>query len=187
MGSKTLVREYQSVVTFRQQHDKRHPEPQNTHSRLEHLTMATSYSQSTPQPSAAIPLPEGLSADSVDTLPVLSAVLSRLQNLSTPATASAASPPTPSPLQVVNGAGLLTIKDVPAATDQLKHKLQRARAQVKELPDIDRSLAEQQEEIRELEERIAKQRGVLETLRQAGAATSSGGQGRSVDVDAMET
>ncbi|KIN00844.1 hypothetical protein OIDMADRAFT_93422, partial [Oidiodendron maius Zn] len=130
--------------------------------------MATSHSQSTPQPSSTVSLPEGLSADSVDTLPVLSAVLARLQNLSTPTTASSASPPTPSPSQAVSGTGPLTIKDIPAATDQLKHKLQRARAQVKELPDIDRSITEQQEEIRELEERIAKQRDVLEKLRQAG-------------------
>jgi septal ring factor EnvC (AmiA/AmiB activator) len=134
-----------------------------------------------------MPLPEGLSADSVDTLPVLSVVLSRLQNLSAPVTAPSASPPPPSPSQAANGTGPLTIKDIPAATDQLKHKLQRARAQAKELPDIERSIAEQQEEIRQLEERIAKQRDVLETLRQAGAAASSGGQKKSVDVAAMET
>jgi hypothetical protein len=149
--------------------------------------MATSHSQSTSQPSSAIPLPEGLSADTVDTLPVLSAVLSRLQNLSAPPTATSASPPTPSPSQAANGTGPLTIKDIPTATDQLKHKLQKARVQVKELPDIDRSIAEQEEEIRELEERIAKQRDVLETLRLAGVAAARSGQGSNNTADAMET
>ena len=149
--------------------------------------MATSHSQSTSQPPAAHSLPDGLSADTVDTLPVLSAVLSRLQNLSATPAAPAASPPTPSPSQVANGTGPLTIKDIPAATDQLKHKLQRARAQVKELSDIERSVAEQQEEIRELEERIARQRDVLETLRQAGVTARRERQASDVDVDAMET
>lgn len=148
--------------------------------------MATSHSQSTSQPSSTISLPEGFSADTVDTLPVLSAVLSRLQNLST-STTSAASPPTPSPSQAASGTGPLTIKDIPVATDQLKHKLQKARAQVKELPDIERSTAEQEEEIRELEERVGRQRDVLEKLRQAGIAAARGGQGRNNDADAMET
>lgn len=46
--------------------------------------------------------------------------------------------------------------------------MQKARAQVKELPDIDRSLAEQEEEIRELEEKIRKQREVLKGLKTTG-------------------
>jgi predicted RNase H-like nuclease (RuvC/YqgF family) len=87
---------------------------------------------------------------------------------------------------VASGTGPLTIKDIPAATDQLKHKLQRARAQAKELPDIDRSIAEQQQEIQELEARIAEQRDVLESLRQASMAAVRGGQGGS-SSDAMET
>jgi small-conductance mechanosensitive channel len=148
--------------------------------------MATSHSQSTSQPPSTVFLPDGLSADAVDTLPVLSAILSRLQNLSTPPTASVASPPTPSPSHAASGTGPLTIKDIPAATDQLKHKLQRARAQAKELPDIDRSIAEQQQEIQELEARIAKQRDVLESLRQASMAAARGGQGGR-SSNAMET
>lgn len=47
----------------------------------------------------------------------------------------------------------------------MKHKLQRARNQVRELPDMDRSVAEQNEEIRELESRIEKQRALLQRLR----------------------
>jgi small-conductance mechanosensitive channel len=149
--------------------------------------MATSHSQSTSQQPSTLSLPDGLSADMVDTLPVLSAILSRLQNLSTTPAAPAASPPTPSPSQMASGTGPLTIKDIPAATDELKHKLQRARAQVKELPDIDRTAAEQEEEIRELEERISRQRDVLDQLRQAGIAAKRVHQATQVDKDAMET
>lgn len=58
---------------------------------------------------------------------------------------------------------------------------------MKELPDIERSTAEQEEEIRELEERIAKQRDVLEQLRQAGIAAAREGQGGSNDADTMQT
>jgi chromosome segregation ATPase len=129
--------------------------------------MATSPSHSTPQPSLHN-LPEGLSPDSIDTLPVLSAILSRLNTLSPNAASTSGSPSTASPSQLASGTSPLSVKDIPAATDDLKHKLQKARAQVKELPDIDRSLAEQEEEIRELEEKIRKQREVLERLRKTG-------------------
>jgi small-conductance mechanosensitive channel len=149
--------------------------------------MASTPSQSTPQPPSALVLPEGLSADSIDTIPVLSAILSRLQSLSASPAANAASPPAASPAQIGSGTGPLTIKDIPTATDDLKHKLQRARAQVKELPDIDRSVAEQEEEIRELEERIRRQREVLEQLKDAGikALGELGGAGN--NTDSMET
>jgi predicted RNase H-like nuclease (RuvC/YqgF family) len=50
----------------------------------------------------------------------------------------------------------------------MKRKLQKARAAAKELPDMERTVKEQEEEIRELEERIRMQRGVLEGLREEG-------------------
>jgi len=65
--------------------------------------------------------------------------------------------------------GSLSLKDVPTATDHLKHKLQKARVQVRSLPDMDRTIAEQEEDIAELEERIRLQREVLEKLKQRGA------------------
>lgn len=73
----------------------------------------------------------------------------------------------------------LTTKDIPIATDQLKHRLQRARVQVGMLPDVDRTIEEQEDEISELEEKIRRQREVLERLRDAGKGGS--------DVDKMET
>ncbi|KAH8661381.1 RNA polymerase II transcription mediator complex subunit 9-domain-containing protein, partial [Tricladium varicosporioides] len=131
----------------------------------------TTPSYHTQPPPSSLDLPEGLSADSIDTLPVLSALLSRLQNPSATSTSTAGSPPATSPSQIASGYGPLTIKDIPAATDELKHKLQKARTQVRELPDIDRTIAEQEDEIRELEEKIARQREVLLSLRDVGAAT----------------
>jgi small-conductance mechanosensitive channel len=128
----------------------------------------------------------GLSADSIDTLPVLSALLSRLQNPSN-TSSTAASPPAASPSQIASGS-VLTIKDIATATDELKHKLQKARVQVKELPDMQRSVPEQEQEIRELQERIRKQREVLEGLRDVGMLAKREREQRESDggADAME-
>ncbi|KAF4637930.1 hypothetical protein G7Y89_g163 [Cudoniella acicularis] len=153
--------------------------------------MATPLQQTsqTPQNPSGLVLPEGLSPDSIDTLPVLSALLSRLQNPSNTSASTSGSPPAASPSQIATGTGPLTIKDIPAATDELKHKLQRARMQVKELPDMDRSLSEQEEEIKELKEKISRQRGALASLRDVGSAMKrerERGLGDS-QVDIMET
>jgi hypothetical protein len=128
----------------------------------------------TPQTATSTPpslenLPTGLSADAIDVLPVLSSLLSRLQVPQNQTGASTAgSPPGPTssatPSQLVSSTGPLTIKDIPAATDGLKHRLQKARVAVKELPDLNRSLKEQEEEIRELEDKITRQREVLKSL-----------------------
>jgi RNA polymerase II transcription mediator complex subunit 9 len=59
----------------------------------------------------------------------------------------------------------LTTKDIPAATDDLKSGLKKARALVAQLPDMDRGVEEQEVEIRELEARIEEQRRVLEGLK----------------------
>jgi hypothetical protein len=73
-----------------------------------------------------------------------------------------------SPPQLENGTGPLAIKDIPAATDELKHRLQKARVQFKQLPDIERGLKEQEEEIKMWEGKIKRQREVLEGLRDVG-------------------
>lgn len=64
--------------------------------------------------------------------------------------------------------GPITTKDIPAATDSLKHGLQKARALVKELPDMHRTVEEQEEDIRELEAKIKAQRKVLMDLKNVG-------------------
>lgn len=136
-------------------------------------------------------LPQTLSPDALDTLTEMAAIVSRLRTAihasssagglpgSTPAaaTTTGATPTVTgsggggagSPSSVGGGRVALALKDVPTATDTLKHKLQRARLQVKALPDMGRAVADQEAEIRELEARIARQREVLDTLRAAGA------------------
>ena len=62
--------------------------------------------------------------------------------------------------------------------------MQKARGQVRELPDIQRSVKDQEEEIGRLEERIRKQKEVLEGLRAVG---ESARRGREIDsVEKME-
>ncbi|KAI1747582.1 RNA polymerase II transcription mediator complex subunit 9-domain-containing protein [Xylaria castorea] len=68
-----------------------------------------------------------------------------------------------------NKTGELTLKEIPVATDALKHRFQRARNLAKTaLPDLDRGLAEQEVEIAALEARIARQRDTLGQLREVG-------------------
>ncbi|ESA42025.1 hypothetical protein GE21DRAFT_10467 [Neurospora crassa] len=59
-------------------------------------------------------------------------------------------------------------KDLPQATDNLKHKLQRARQAVLTLPDIGRTITQQEKEIAELEERKRKQVAMLAKIRDEG-------------------
>jgi hypothetical protein len=152
--------------------------------------MATSPNQVTPPPASLFNLPDGLSPDSIDTLPVLSALLSRLQNPSSTAHIASASgsPPAASPSQLASSTGPLSIKDIPPATDELKHKLQRARLRVKELPDMDRSVEEQEVEIRELEDKIRRQREVLVGLKDVGLQAKRERELRGVEggADLME-
>ncbi|KAL2186227.1 hypothetical protein L209DRAFT_754835 [Thermothelomyces heterothallicus CBS 203.75] len=63
---------------------------------------------------------------------------------------------------------LLSVKDLPFATDNLKHKLQRARAAVRMLGDVRRALAQQEAEARALEERRARQAARLARTQEDG-------------------
>jgi hypothetical protein len=66
--------------------------------------------------------------------------------------------------------GELTLKEVPAATDALRHRFQRARNIIKTtLPDLERDIPAQEVEIAALEARIARQRETLAKLREVGA------------------
>lgn len=74
----------------------------------------------------------------------------------------------------------MSLRELSTQTDALKHKLQRARAQIKTLPDMERDIEEQEEEIRELEAKIHMQKEVLEKLRERGVEFGKEG-------DKMET
>lgn len=172
--------------------------------RSPHLTMASYTSPpslNTSHTTVTSNLPPSLDPASLDTLPVLTSILTRLQSTS-PTTHDTSSPHHSQPLTqslsqsqtqtltqtqltsspsfttTTSGAHSqdkfpttpLTTKDIPSATDGLKHRLQKARAQVAVLPDIHRGLEEQEQEIKELEDRIREQRAVLERLKRMGAA-----------------
>ncbi|KAJ5808603.1 hypothetical protein N7474_009872 [Penicillium riverlandense] len=55
----------------------------------------------------------------------------------------------------------LDVKDLPTETSSVKIRLQKARTVVEGLPDVDRSVAEQQQEIEELEDHVARLRSVI--------------------------
>lgn len=144
-------------------------------------------------PSHPLELPSTLSPDALDILTELTGILTRLRTaIQTSGSTGGITGSTPAgtgPVATPNALGAspsapLSLKDVPAQTDALKHKVQRARAQMRTLPDMDRSTAEQEEEIRELEDRIRMQREVLDRLREAGVrfGHEEGGKG-----DKMET
>ncbi|KAF6814763.1 hypothetical protein CPLU01_14316 [Colletotrichum plurivorum] len=145
-------------------------------------------------PPHPLELPATLSPDALDTLTELTGILTRLRAAIqasgsaggiTGATPNPSGPgATPNPSGASLGAPL-SLKDVPAQTDALKHKLQRARVQMRSLPDMDRTTAEQEEEIRELEERIRLQREVLDKLREAGVrfGHEEGGRGDKMETD----
>ncbi|KAG5930275.1 hypothetical protein E4U42_002487 [Claviceps africana] len=112
-------------------------------------------------------LPASLSPDDLDALSELSIILAKVRN-GLQASNGMASVSGATHGEASTQGQQLSFKDVPGATDGLKHKLQQARAQVRLLPDMDRSIEEQNREIQNLESRIEKQRTLLESLRDGG-------------------
>ncbi|KAL2839075.1 RNA polymerase II transcription mediator complex subunit 9-domain-containing protein [Aspergillus pseudoustus] len=55
----------------------------------------------------------------------------------------------------------LDIKSLPTEVSSIKIRIQKAQAVVENLPDVDRTVAEQEREIQELEDRIAKLKSVI--------------------------
>ncbi|KAI0127644.1 RNA polymerase II transcription mediator complex subunit 9-domain-containing protein [Xylariales sp. AK1849] len=128
------------------------------------------------QPEQPLALPAGLSPDQLDVLTELSSILARLRTPTTlPSGASAAGATPANPTQASSSFASnpfstadISLRDFPAATDPLKRKLQDARKAALKLPDMGKTAADQEEEMRELEERIARQRAVLAMLRDTG-------------------
>ncbi|KAI5467068.1 RNA polymerase II transcription mediator complex subunit 9-domain-containing protein [Mariannaea sp. PMI_226] len=109
-------------------------------------------------------LPPSFSPDTLDALSELSLVLAKVR-AGIQSSSGITTEPAPGDGVGAPGGPTLTFKEVPGATDGLKHKLQRARAQVRALPDMDRTIADQNEEIADLEARIQRQRELLQRLR----------------------
>ncbi|KAK0649398.1 RNA polymerase II transcription mediator complex subunit 9-domain-containing protein [Cercophora newfieldiana] len=127
-------------------------------------------------------LPPGLSPDSIDTLTELTTILTKLRASQTLLTTTAPSSgavtgTTPLPSGPSHANNNFTVKELPAATDNLKHKLQRARAVVKTLPDVSRTLEQQEIEIRELEARRRDQLAMLGRIKAVGLEQGKGDDG----------
>ncbi|QKX56519.1 uncharacterized protein TRUGW13939_03624 [Talaromyces rugulosus] len=67
----------------------------------------------------------------------------------------------------------LEAKNLPTAASAIKIRIQKARAVVEKLPDIDRSVTQQEDEIEELEERIARLSAVVAEFGRRAATTTS--------------
>ena len=119
-----------------------------------------------PQPTApALPPPA-----TFDILPDLHKLLSRL-------IATSAQPPAPIPTPgQPSGDGPLDIQHLATAATELKLKIQKARRAVMALPDIDRTCEDQQEEIEDLEARIARLKATLRGLGQPSGEADDGDQ-----------
>ncbi|KFA62048.1 hypothetical protein S40285_02157 [Stachybotrys chlorohalonatus IBT 40285] len=127
-------------------------------------------------------LPSTLSPDDLDALSELAIVLAKVRagiQSSTGLTTGA----TPGDTGGSGNNQQLSFKEVPGATDGLKHKLQHARLQVRALPDMSRSIDDQTAEIKELEAKIEMQRALLERLREGGVKF---GKDNQVAGDAMD-
>lgn len=142
--------------------------------------MSSRESPSAPQ-NHPLALPPTFSPDDLDPLTELSVVLAKVRAhiQASNGLAPGATPGGPS-----SSGQQLSFKDVPGATDGLKHKLQRARASVAALPDMNRSIEDQNKEIAELEVRIKAQTELLERLREGGVAF---GKEEGEGGDKMET
>lgn len=110
-----------------------------------------------PQPSAS-PLPPPAT---FDFLPDLHMLLSRLLAVSAQGPA-----PTSTPGQPVDDEGPLELKNLPGEAQKLRNKIQRAQRAVMALPDIDRTIEDQEDEIQYLEARITELRSALQRLGQ---------------------
>lgn len=126
----------------------------------------------------ALALPSTLSPDTLDVLSHLSTILSEVRT--TLQTSTGIDPSSIEPNKPAAQQGL-SFKDVARASDGVKHKLQRAREQVRQLPDMKRGVEEQEAEIEMLEGRIERQRKLLARLRE-------GAFGKDIDEgEKMET
>jgi len=121
-------------------------------------------------------------SDAFDFLPLTYDLLARL--LPTAATSSSNLP------SIINNSsnnnsskppGHLEPKDVGTEASRIRLKIQKARALVADLPDISRSIGEQEVEISELREKVRRQREILGGIRDLQVvkeAAAAGGQSR---------
>lgn len=155
------------------------------------LPLDASMASQTTATDATHALPGGLTPDSIDVPSELAQILSRVrysdknsqQQQQQSSSAGGAADPT-----AAAAASQIPIKDLPAAIDPLRHKIQRARAAVHALPDVRRTIPEQEAEAAALRARIEKQRAALLQLKEFGLrfAAENGDGDRDVEMTGTE-
>lgn len=124
----------------------------------------------TPALPLAAPTTPGLPPPSTfDVLPDLHKLLKRLLETSPQPPAA-----TPTPAQL-SADGPLEIQHVATAANDIRLKIHKAQRAVMALPDIDRTCEDQEEEIEDLEARIARLKETLSQLGKPAAATDDDG------------
>lgn len=125
-------------------------------------------------PSSTLTAPPLPPPDTFDFLPPLYALLRRLQQPSGieapsgPPDGSGAALPEGSPQQLERvasgGSGKLELHDLGSAASAIRLKIQKARQVVADMPDVERTVEDQEEEIAELETRVERQKAMLRKL-----------------------
>lgn len=123
----------------------------------------------TPAP-ASLPAVPALPPSTFDFLPDLHRILNRLLSTSAQPPGAAPTPGQPA----IDGP--LDIQQISTAATEVKLKLQKARKVVMALPDIDRSIEDQQDEIDFLEARISKLKAALQDLAKPSHEAGDGDQ-----------
>ncbi len=120
----------------------------------------------TAPPSADIPSPtavlSAIQPSTFDFIPALHQLLSRLYSVPLP-------PPSTTrehPSHTYTDAPPLEIQGLAPAASVIKVKLQKARVALRALPDMERSVEDQEEEIEALEQNLAKLRTLRRSLRE---------------------
>ncbi|KAF1843740.1 uncharacterized protein K460DRAFT_288675 [Cucurbitaria berberidis CBS 394.84] len=116
-----------------------------------------------------------------DILPDLHKLLKRLLDTSAQLPTATPTPPHPST------EGPLEIQHVATAANDIRLKIQKARRAVVALPDIDRTCEDQEDEIEDLEARIARLKASLRELGRTSAEAEDGdGDQSHMSVDCMD-
>ncbi|KAF2429506.1 hypothetical protein EJ08DRAFT_635195 [Tothia fuscella] len=128
------------------------------------MAVPTAAPSPTPNPDANDALPQ-LTPETFDFMPPLHEILSRLLLPSGGLQAPLAVEASGTNGEISSdGTGHLDIQELGAAANVVKVKIQKARQEVKGLPDVDRSIEEQRDEIEELEDRIEAMKNMLKQL-----------------------
>ncbi len=170
------------------------------HSRYYHKRSTSQALNPTNMPSATLPpsptnppTTAALPPSTFDIIPPLHTLLTRLllptptnasqttqpQSGITPAALSPAPDNSPSVQSQITSTSYLSPKDLSIAASAIKIKIQKARVAVAGLPDVERTIEEQESEIREFDGEVERLRGVLKELGESGrrAAESLAGNG----------